>query len=521
MESDSIPKSLVSPRKKYTSNSSLQTKTIKFSAPETFDDSTDSDHQETDEECAFDIIKSKQIEKTKEIKSHISLIKEVALKSKEKAEVFTNLHRINPEERENHSSVELKKKDNFNNFFDQFRDMSLAVKDLKNKFLDEKRRENLQREKEIQERKRIEDEKKRLEELSRQEEARIKLEKDRVEKELLMKEQEQEQERQQKIMLENKLKQEKMERIKMERTKMEEEKQRAVIPIPETEISETIQGEINDLEAIYNKMIQIRDDQTDKNFKSEIKIQLNTKVGQISSIATQVQSVVNDLQKTLNNAKSKGENLYQYALFILGEKITEQATFQIAINPASAFPTAIVVHLLYKQHENIINIIAACLYRCCPYIIPIYHKKLKNMSIDDFRLLVGYVKKDGAFESEESYQERMSGVIALYAAILQHDFKGNRPIGIERAWAWLARMLNSKPRRISPVLLLSFLNIAGFQFFKHFPNQFPKIIAYIEKEYLPLIPKESVAAKTRLSLWIQEYREKKKITKPEGFTLVR
>jgi hypothetical protein len=80
---------------------------------------------------------------------------------------------------------------------------------------------------------------------------------------------------------------------------------------------------------------------------------------------------------------------------------------------------------------------------------------------------LGYKKKLSAkdendpasYETEEQYFERMSGILSLYAAFTQINFPGKHPHGLSHAWAWLARVLNIKPRRITAQLVLTFLEV--------------------------------------------------------------
>ena len=56
------------------------------------------------------------------------------------------------------------------------------------------------------------------------------------------------------------------------------------------------------------------------------------------------------------------------------------------------------------------------------------------------------VGSDGQVESEDNYLKRMSGVVRLYAAILQTPSEPHpHPHGLEHGWRWFARVLNMHP----------------------------------------------------------------------------
>ena len=56
------------------------------------------------------------------------------------------------------------------------------------------------------------------------------------------------------------------------------------------------------------------------------------------------------------------------------------------------------------------------------------------------------VSGDGQVETEDNYLKRMSGIVKLYAAILQTSSGSQpHPHGLEHGWAWFARVLNMPP----------------------------------------------------------------------------
>jgi hypothetical protein len=97
----------------------------------------------------------------------------------------------------------------------------------------------------------------------------------------------------------------------------------------------------------------------------------------------------------------------------------------------------------------------------------------------------------------------MCGVLCLYAAIVQttalpHSF------GIENGWKWLSRMLNLPVRRITAALVLTFIETAGYEMYKKYPNQMPKLMKLLSEESIPKMPKASVASITRLQLFLED-----------------
>jgi hypothetical protein len=109
---------------------------------------------------------------------------------------------------------------------------------------------------------------------------------------------------------------------------------------------------------------------------------------------------------------------------------------------------------------------------------------------------------DGEFESEIQYSERMSGIFAVYVGILQTTEAGNR-YGMDHGWIWFSRVLNLKSRKITPVLIHTFLEIAGHSFLQNYQKQGHKIIQSLIRHFIPTIPATAIASKTRLELFLE------------------
>ncbi|KAJ3096309.1 Nuclear pore complex nucleoporin component [Phlyctochytrium planicorne] len=131
-------------------------------------------------------------------------------------------------------------------------------------------------------------------------------------------------------------------------------------------------------------------------------------------------------------------------------------------------------------------------------------KALCNESPEDALLRSGRKKNDGVFESDDKYNERMCGMVALYAAVVQTKDYVNNIYGIDFGWQWLARILNKKPRSISPMILHAFLEVAGNRLCLEYKQQATKIFHYILSVYIPQIPGDSVASSVRLELLLTE-----------------
>ena len=97
------------------------------------------------------------------------------------------------------------------------------------------------------------------------------------------------------------------------------------------------------------------------------------------------------------------------------------------------------------------------------------------MSDDDFKKAVGFKEAENGQETVIQYTERMCGIAALYFSVLYtlakngilYFFKfasfsislGQRIPGVGNGWSWMARIVNLIPRKITPSLIFTFLEV--------------------------------------------------------------
>lgn len=134
-------------------------------------------------------------------------------------------------------------------------------------------------------------------------------------------------------------------------------------------------------------------------------------------------------------------------------------------------------------------------------------------------------------EGDSQYFDRMSSYVYLYAAVVQTVPLSSKPLlcsiylgfaknphGVENGWKWLASILNLPPRPITANLIAAFLEIAGFALLKAYKQHFASLLVFIINDFIPKIPKQSIAAKTRLEVFIKAaFKDNRfSIKEPEG-----
>jgi nucleoporin GLE1 len=249
---------------------------------------------------------------------------------------------------------------------------------------------------------------------------------------------------------------------------------------------------------------------------------INTGVFQICSNRVQVLQKITDFTKILTESKAD-DVVHNYCLNLMAQKFLEQADIVVSRKPESAFAVAMVAVNVAKSHPALMDLLIGQLYNICPYAVPYYLPRPQGMSDQDYAITVlKYKKKPNNPEGRETieeYYERMSGMIYLYSAMMITPVTdGNHPFGIEHAWRWLARVLNLKPRRITPVLLLAFLEHTSYFLAAKYGRQFSKLLLFIRDDYLRRLPTGTTASKTRLELFLGDWEQNGgRFSEPNGY----
>ncbi|XP_024907011.1 nucleoporin GLE1 [Pteropus alecto] len=151
----------------------------------------------------------------------------------------------------------------------------------------------------------------------------------------------------------------------------------------------------------------------------------------------------------------------------------------------------------------------------------------EGMALEDYQRMLGYQVKDSKMEQQDNFLKRMSGMIRLYAAIIQLRWPyGNRqeihPHGLHHGWRWLAQILNMEPLSdVTATLLFDFLEVCGNALMKQYQAQFWKMVLLIKEDYFPRIEAITSSGQMgsfiRLKQFLEKCLQRKEIPVPKGF----
>jgi len=201
-------------------------------------------------------------------------------------------------------------------------------------------------------------------------------------------------------------------------------------------------------------------------------------------------------------------------------KILDQGALMV-IDPGSAYAMAMLALAVGHKQPALWPHLQTQFRAACCYTVPHYVKRPEGASDTQYALLMGYAQRGKGLETKEKYYNRMAGFVTLYGALLQAERVpisarpcGNsvdmRPatngLGAPAAWAWLARLLNQKPQRITATVLLAFLKPTAPMLASHYTRQFGKLLRFVKAEYVPRLRSlvETLAAKAGSNSVVEE-----------------
>ncbi|KAL0486802.1 nucleoporin GLE1 [Acrasis kona] len=232
--------------------------------------------------------------------------------------------------------------------------------------------------------------------------------------------------------------------------------------------------------------------------KSEPKVQITRKMnrttGQISLSYPAMNKLIGDISvflKSLPADASTGQNInLDFALKVLSEKLTTQAGSVGAREGYKfVYPAAILCVELSLSFPKFLKVVLGMIHSKCPYTIPMYTLRLPGESEASYKQRQSY-KVDAAnnLEATDLFEDRMNGLLAFYAAITQTDDpspQAKNPYGADKAWQWLATVLNMKPTTEAIECLALFLELTSYRLMTVYKAQFNKLIKFAQEKYLP------------------------------------
>uniref|UniRef100_A0A3B5M1F4 mRNA export factor GLE1 n=1 Tax=Xiphophorus couchianus TaxID=32473 RepID=A0A3B5M1F4_9TELE len=286
----------------------------------------------------------------------------------------------------------------------------------------------------------------------------------------------------------------------------------------------------------FEQLNSPKDAQT-KKLKLELQKAATIPVSQISTNSgSQLREIFDRIDKLLSGravvsgGKSVSASQHPQGLEFVGyklaEKFVKQGEEEVASHHEAAFPIGVVASGIWELHPQVGDLILAHLHKKCPYSVPHYPPMKDGTPVDEYQKILGYRVDDCGVEGQDSFLKRMSGMIRLYAAVIQLRWpygskQGSVPHGLNHGWRWLAQMLNMEPLAdITATLLFDFLEVCGNALMKQYQGQFWKLILLLKDEYFPRIEAVTSSGEMgsviRLKQFLEMSLQSRQISPPKG-----
>lgn len=161
-----------------------------------------------------------------------------------------------------------------------------------------------------------------------------------------------------------------------------------------------------------------------------------------------------------------------------------------------ALQLAQVIVILWASHVEFGRLFMCHLVMSCPYVIPYFPVLEQGQTEEDYLRTLGYrMQKAGGAEPEESFTERVTACIELYAMVMQCDAQIGggggglaHPHDLNNAWRWLAEIVNGEVApEMTALILESFVRIASSKMSLVYGRQFRKMLVMIKFHFVPKI----------------------------------
>ncbi|BGP02878.1 hypothetical protein RTG_03000 [Rhodotorula toruloides ATCC 204091] len=257
---------------------------------------------------------------------------------------------------------------------------------------------------------------------------------------------------------------------------------------------------------------------------------ITPKIGQLTSSAEAISRIIGQLDELLTSLRPPAgpAEPYTWTLNHLSKALVKQAETEVTAKLGTAYPLGrVVVGLLARGHTELGDVLMARLVKKCFWITAYWPPKQPGQSDESYQKTLGHAPPTSS-ETLVQYGERMSGLVALYASILQTspldppqgpcppDRLANIPPHFRPAagWRWLVLML--RPPLIglepTPLLLVTFLEIAGEGLLEIYGRQLAKYLEVLLREGMREgkagFSEKAKSSTVRLLLWLEDWEKK-------------
>ncbi|CAO3611662.1 unnamed protein product [Cunninghamella echinulata] len=220
------------------------------------------------------------------------------------------------------------------------------------------------------------------------------------------------------------------------------------------------------------------------------------------------------LYNHLLTIKNQSNDAFHVLLNHLAKALLLQVRQEVDGSPFAAYFLGRLAVLLSGSIPEFKDYLFGRLLKRCPYLVPNYFDDDVTLSQEEIKKLLHYQydEEKKEFQNFLQYAPKQRCYVMFFAAMIIFS-PGNgypaNPFPISLGWTWCARIMNMAQREITPLLIHSFLEIAGNHMLRAYPRQFPKVLDLLYHQILPSAPvhptKDNVSHITGLKLYLEDY----------------
>ncbi|GJN93082.1 hypothetical protein Rhopal_006127-T1 [Rhodotorula paludigena] len=265
----------------------------------------------------------------------------------------------------------------------------------------------------------------------------------------------------------------------------------------------------------------------------QAKRSITPKIGQLTSSAEAISRIITQLDELLSSLRAPppagpgAPEPYTWTLNHLAKALVKQAETEVTAKLGTAYPLGrVVVGLLARGHTELGDVLMARLVKKCFWLTGHWPQKQPGQTDEAHQKTLGHAPPTSS-ETLVQYAERMSGLVALYAAILQTSpldppqgpcppsALANIPPHFRPAagWRWLVLVLRAPLVALepTPLLLVTFFEIAGEALVEVYGRQFAKFLEVLLREGVREgkagFSDKAKSSTVRLLLWLEEWEK--------------
>lgn len=238
-----------------------------------------------------------------------------------------------------------------------------------------------------------------------------------------------------------------------------------------------------------------------------VKRKINVKLGQLSNSVSQVSRICAEVTQLA--LYTQGDPLaFKWILNFIAKAIVSQAEAEVTVKPTAALPLGrLAVHLLHHLPGFYYFLCARFVKKCC-FVIGY----TGSIDTEEGRTRMGWKRADGKWEAEVKYEERVGGILTVWAVVSRLQLSPEYPFfSMEAEWMFLARILNTDLALISNahyVVVCNWWEAAAQLLVQKYGRQAQKLLHLTALDWVQHGSQKSYPAATRLQVLGEDLLQK-------------